>query len=335
MTVSTYTVVAAFVSVLEFALGAVALVAAVRLLVRREPHEREDGAAAQALFLPGVVLAGLSALSIPLLYLLLRSWVPQWPDAMCVQGVARIGAGASGATGLLPSLLSALVVTKPLVAFAAGAWILVHLADRRTETAPLAGRVVLLLGVSGAAAVLDAALEGTYLLLPKVQPAFASGCCTTATLVPGGDGVAAAPLAVTAALVATALGAALAAHLGVRALASGRVAATWSVASAVCAVGTLWSGSGFLSGVLAPSRLRLPFHGCVHCLLDGAPEYAAAVALGLVGAWCAGWAAVVSGSAAGTAAAEPARALCRRLLGVASFALPAAAAMGLSGWWLA
>ena len=57
---------------------------------------------------------GLGLASWPLLYLLLQSYVPEWPDVMCIYGVTRVGAGSVGASRFLPGLVTALQVLKPL-----------------------------------------------------------------------------------------------------------------------------------------------------------------------------------------------------------------------------
>src|SRR4051812_25722998 len=46
----------------------------------------------------GVLLLVLNVLAWPLLYLLLQSYVTQWPGVMCIYGVTRIGSGTSGPT---------------------------------------------------------------------------------------------------------------------------------------------------------------------------------------------------------------------------------------------
>src|SRR2546426_12179184 len=43
------------------------------------------------LFLLALLLLALNVLSWPLLYLLLQSYVPQWPEAMCIYGVIHVG----------------------------------------------------------------------------------------------------------------------------------------------------------------------------------------------------------------------------------------------------
>ena len=54
------------------------------------------------LALVGLLTLGLNLISWPLLYLLLQSYVPQWPGVMCVYGVTRIGTGSAGPSRFLP-----------------------------------------------------------------------------------------------------------------------------------------------------------------------------------------------------------------------------------------
>ena len=53
-------------------------------------------------FLVTILLVGLSVFSWPLLYLLLQSYVPEWPGVMCIYGVTRIGTGSLGVSRWLP-----------------------------------------------------------------------------------------------------------------------------------------------------------------------------------------------------------------------------------------
>ena len=74
------------------------------------------------LFLLAGLLLLLNFLSWPVFYLLLQSYVTEWPDVMCIYGVTRIGVGSMSISRFLPLLLAFLQVTKPLVVFLSGAW---------------------------------------------------------------------------------------------------------------------------------------------------------------------------------------------------------------------
>src|SRR5262249_49008595 len=108
------------------------------------------------LFLMALVLLALNLASWPLLYLLLQSYVPQWPGVMCIYGVTQIGAGSLGQSQYLPALLRFLQAAKPALVFASGVWFVLYLINRRTQTAPLMKRILLGLMAVGALAAADA-----------------------------------------------------------------------------------------------------------------------------------------------------------------------------------
>src|SRR5262249_49616077 len=122
----------------------------------------------------------LNLLSWPLFYLLLQSYVPEWEGVMCIYGVTRIGAGSVGPARFLPPLVTALQAVKPALVFLSGAWFVLYLINRGTRTAPLTGRVHLLVLAAGLLGVADAAAEGAYLVIPKKEVFLSTGCCTAA-----------------------------------------------------------------------------------------------------------------------------------------------------------
>src|SRR5262249_22181938 len=130
-------------------------------------------------FLLAVTLVLLGVASWPLLYLLLQSYVLEWPGAMCIYGVTQVGKGSIGPARHLPSLGLAMGIMKPLLVFAGGAWYVLYLLDRRTRTAPLLGRLFALLLPLGLLAIADAATDLTYAAIPKREEFPAAGCCTT------------------------------------------------------------------------------------------------------------------------------------------------------------
>jgi len=124
----------------------------------------------------GLLLA-LDVLAWPLFYLLLQSYVSEWPGVMCVYGVTRIGSGSMGPARFLPALLATLQAVKPLVVFTGGAWLVLHLLNRQTRTGPLTGRVVAVILASALLALADAAAEAAYLAIPKKEDHLSGGCC--------------------------------------------------------------------------------------------------------------------------------------------------------------
>src|SRR5439155_23868242 len=89
------------------------------------------------LFLQACFLAALNVVSWPLLYLVLQSYVPEWPGVMCIYGVTQIGAGSEGPSHYLPALLRLLQALDPAVVFLTGAWLTLYSLHRRSRSAAL------------------------------------------------------------------------------------------------------------------------------------------------------------------------------------------------------
>src|SRR5262249_16054841 len=130
------------------------------------------------LFLLAFLLLGLNLAAWPLLYLLLQSYVPEWPGVMCIYGVTQVGTGSLGASRFLPELLKTLQVTKPALVFGGGARFVLYGVNRRTVAAPVLGRVLLALTFLGLFAELDATAELAYLAIPKKEEFLSAGCCS-------------------------------------------------------------------------------------------------------------------------------------------------------------
>src|SRR5260370_15820784 len=107
------------------------------------------------LFLLAFLLLFLNLASWPILYLLLDSYVPEWPGVMCIYGVMQVGRGSDGMSRFLPDLLRALQVIKPLLVFASGAWVVLYLANRGAARSPLTARILLVLAGLRALSVID------------------------------------------------------------------------------------------------------------------------------------------------------------------------------------
>jgi hypothetical protein len=248
------------------------------------------------LSLLAVFLFGLNLVSWPLLYLVLQSYVPEWPGVMCVYGVTRIGLGSEGASRALPVLLQWLQVLKPALVFLLGAGLVLYRAHQVSRTAALLGRILGLLLLVGIASSADAAAETAYLVIPKKHEDLAAGCCTVSeepgAAAPQEGRVAAAQRPVVAgAFFALGLGLVLALARSATGAATGRrlprLGPLLLLAGAVIPL-----GATFLTEVLAPAVLGLPFHRCAYDLIPGAPEILVGVGLFAWGSLCAGWAAV-------------------------------------------
>jgi hypothetical protein len=287
----------AFVVALEGLLGVVLLVGVVRAIARRrrlatagtaDPGERETLLAPTAF-----AILGLALLAWPLLHLFLDSLVPLWPGVMCVEGVVRVGTGSPGATGLLPTLVSLAQWSKPLLLLLAGAWLVLHRANRSTRTAPLGRPLLLVLALLAATATADAAVQGTYLAVPKRDRSLAAGCCTlrshrteVASVLPFGPQ--APPEEARTTLAALHLGLTGLLVLGLAAWhrrpTVGPPGPTWSLGLGLAAVASVPVGTWFLAEVASPALLDLPAHRCAYCVVSGAPESILGIGCFLAGA---------------------------------------------------
>src|SRR5258708_19280691 len=148
MILNSYAILDAFVSLLRGFAGLILVVLGLiawwkgRGLVTPESRKALEDRGT-LLFLLAFLLVGLNLISWPLLYLLLQSYVPEWPGVMCIYGVTQIGVGSLSSSRFLPELLKILELTKPFVIFAGGAWFVLYLLNRRTATAPLRNRIFL------------------------------------------------------------------------------------------------------------------------------------------------------------------------------------------------
>lgn len=289
-----YSLLALFVGAVELALGGFVAWTSIAALARR--RAAGEGLDASRFTLPALaagVLLGVSVAGWPLLYLMLDSYVPQWIDVMCIQGVAKIGSRSVGAAAWLPTLVQALQVTKPLLVFAMGAALLLHLSNRATRTDPLTGRLTRLLAAAGLLAVLDASAQIAYVTIPKQEQSLADGCCVIATSFVGSESSAE----------ATTRRRLLAAGFFVSTVAM----AAWSFAAArgsalssrsalplfAATVASLPLGVIFLREVAAPAFLGRPDHACAYCLVSKAPFGLVAAVSYLLGAFATGWACVL------------------------------------------
>jgi hypothetical protein len=309
MILNAFAVLDAFIGLLRLGLGVLVLgfgLAAWRTWRRGAavPEERkklEDRC--YLLFLMGGLLLALNVVAWPIYYLLLQSYVPYWSGAgvMCIYGVTQIGAGSLGPSRFLPPLVTTLQAMKPALVFLSGAWFVLYLVNRRTRTAPLTGRVLLVLLAAGLLAVADAAAEQTYLAIPKKEEFPTAGCCTgafdeksratgllPASLVPENASGRLYPAyyAINAVLV---LAAGICARLCRRGLPRGALLPLLVGAGLAVVVNLV-----FLVEVAAPRLIHLPYHHCPYDLVPKAPESLLAIALFLGGTFAVGWACVAA-----------------------------------------
>jgi hypothetical protein len=259
-----------------------------------EAHVLEDRN--YLLLLLAFLLLFLNLASWPILYLLLDSYVPEWPGVMCIYGVTQVGSGSAGLSRCLPGLLRTVEILKPVLVFSSGAWVMLYLANRGTVHAPLWGRILLVSMGLGTLAAIEAATEAAYLAIPKHEEFLAAGCCTAAA---GDDSrflpsaflnddarswLSAAYFTVNAGMILTLFYAVARqphrprlSRLSILLLG----AAAASVASAV-----------FLIDVAAPTWLHLPHHHCAYDLIPRVPEAVLGIASFVLGTFAIGWACV-------------------------------------------
>jgi hypothetical protein len=304
MIINPYTIVAAFVAALRCAFGlAIVVLAAAALARRRERDalgaEPPSEARQHLVYLLGAVLVVLTAVGVPLYYLVLQSMVGTMQGVMCIQGVTQFGQSSIGASRHLPVLVGAILLARPAVAAAACAWYALVGVHRRTRTGPLAGRLLAGAVVLGLAGVADGGSELAYHLIPKQEETLSAGCCTRTSF----DGAGAESTSFDSiearhqregAWSFFGLSAGLAAALCLPA--SCRRIAASRLSLAVCAAAvvlTAYVAVGFVETVASPRILGLPVHHCAWCLFQHAPESLAGVAGFLVGACSIGSAAAV------------------------------------------
>jgi hypothetical protein len=305
MILNGYSILDAFV--ISFRLGLGLLILLIGLSVWRtwnsqhslsEKHQAID-ARLHLLFQMAVVLFVLNLASWPILYLVLQSYVPEWPEVMCIYGVTQIGAGSAGPARYLPMLLQSLQATKPVLVFLSGAWLVLHLLNRRTQTAPLTGWILVLVMAAALMALSDGALEMAYLMIPKREEFPSAGCCTVASsdseeagrFVPRGlvedsqvSWVYAAYFGINGLMV---LGLIRVVFLDGDLIHRKQLGALLTAAFASAFVNWL-----FLVGVAAPLLLHMPNHQCPYDLVSAAPGSLVSVALFVAGFFGVGWAGV-------------------------------------------
>jgi hypothetical protein len=286
-------------SLLVVGLGAAALYSGSRGDGAADAREVRENRTYRLLTLAGTLLL-LNIISWPVLYLVLQSYVPEWPDVMCIYGVTRIGTGSVGPSRFLPPLLDTLQAAKPLLIFLSGAWFALYAVNRRTATASLTGRVVALVMLSGVLAVGDAACEVAYLAIPKKEDVGPTGCCTEAFDAAEADvrflpeGLRSERAARWLTCLSYATNAVMAAGCWLlsrrRSQPASLLALTTLLAGAlVC----LAAGAVFLVEVAAPRLLHLPYHHCPYDLIPRAPESIVAAALFVLACFSVGWAWIV------------------------------------------
>ncbi len=226
----------------------------------------------------------------PLFYLMLQSFIPDVPGAMCIFGTTQV----------MPVLIRSLEVLKPTLFFLIGAWFILYGIDRSTKAYSLTKRKFLffwaLCFLAGLDAVGDMALAITY-----APPGIPVTCCTVI-----GDIQFPVARIKTPAILGTRggeLGTVL--YHAIHLFAVGTVAALLMTKrwKAACKghVGSLWLSLLLAISVMVitciamidrigPTLMKLPHHHCPYCLLQYVPVSIAFLGLELFGTFSLGWA---------------------------------------------
>jgi len=300
-----YSGLAAFAAILQIALGVVVVWFGIRALRQRaasNPCVADEADAESSYyfrFVVGLTLCGVVIAAWPLFYLVLQSYVGQWPGVMCIDGVVRIGASSANSASHLPGLVAFMEISKPALVFLAGSWLVVHLLMQSQRGGRLQRVSVATMLTFGLLGVLDGAAEGAYLVIPKQEQALATGCCTVDSQEsvfanagprePSGRG----PL--TVAFVAACAWVAFWVTASIRRIRMSQAAGYRLALAAVGAAALIPLGAIYLREVAAPLFLQLPYHQCAYCLVGVAPEALVAVGLFSLATFAVGWAVIARG----------------------------------------
>jgi len=299
MILNAYTIIALFTAVVTGILALVLAVSSLREYQRfRMVRAGDEKTAAEdrsyLLFLTAAVILIVKLLSWPFFYVTLQSYVPHIHGAMCIFGVLQVNADFS----------NVLQIFKPVMFFLIGGWLLLNKLDRTTETAPLFGRKLLFLSLVSAVALVDSAGEVIY--FTSFEGGTDVTCCTLFFDLPERS---------TAMLPISFLGEdyeryllplyylsnicfitfmavsyvrfsrdrfiSLPVNLQVLALLGAGV-----VLSLINAIISLFA----LFEVIAPKIMELPYHHCIYCMWQYAPDSIVITALSIIGTFSVNWA---------------------------------------------
>jgi hypothetical protein len=330
MILNAYAVLDAFLALLRLPLGVLVVVVSAYLSwewrYAASPERRgssEDRF--YLLFLSAFVLVGMSLASWPLLYLVLNSYVPEWPGAMCIYGVTRIGAGSLGAARFLPGLVTSVQLSKPAIVFLAGAWLVLYRMNRATANSPYMSRMLAALMGLGMAAAFDASLEIVYLAIPKREEFLTAGCCTAAF--DASDYLS--RFAPKARIPENFHSWLFAGYYSVHLLQSSLLLMyvfsdglernrRWLMSALIGTVVSVPVAAIFLIDVATPILLHLPYHHCIYDLITQVPESIVALGLFVSGSFAVGWAGVAAWCANCAETAAFSRQASRKLAGAAT-----------------
>jgi len=264
-----------------------------RSRIKQQDDREHETATENRLYLAFLLVAAAllcRGLGWPLFYLMLQSFIPDVPGAMCIFGTTQV----------MPVLIRSLEVLKPILFFLIGAWFVLYGIDRSTKAYSLTNRKFLFFWVLCVLAGLDAAGD-VVLAITYAPPGIPVTCCTVI-----GDIQFPVARIKTPAILGSRggeLGTVL--YHGIHIFSVGIVAAllmtrSWE-ASSKANRGALWLSlllaiSGMLITCVAmidrigPTLMELPHHHCPYCLLQYVPVSIAFLGLELLGNFSLGWA---------------------------------------------
>lgn len=226
----------------------------------------------------------------PLFYLLLQSFIPDVPGAMCIYGTTQV----------MPTWIGFLEVLKPIIFFLIGAWFIVYGMDLSTKAYHLMNRRVFLFWVVCFLAGVDAIGDMT-LALTYAPPGIPVTCCTVI-------GDIQFPVArIKTPAILGAQGGELATDLyhGIHFFGVGIIATLlwtrrwkadskgqvgWLLVSLLLAIGGTVITFVAMVDRIGPRLMGLPHHHCPYCLLQYVPVSIAFLGLELLGNFSLGWA---------------------------------------------
>lgn len=251
------------------------------------------------LFLLIAVLIGLNVASWPVLYLVLQSYVQEWPEIMCIYGVTKIGADSIGISRYLPGLLTGLFWLKPLLVFASGASLVLYFINRRCHSPSAFRNTVAAFLFTGVLTISDSLTECSYLSIPMAETRIEGGCCidTLESLRRDSQFQPRSQLDEHQKnwLNISYFSLNLAIILGLLARLQFRTASLkWDCPFYVCGLLAVPVSYYFLIETAAPAILRLPFHNCPYDLITAAPESVLTIVLFLSGLFSLGWSSIAA-----------------------------------------
>lgn len=295
MILNVFTLTVIFTSLLTLVL---LVVGAGSTLLLRSREREQDGRERETslenrLYLAFLLIAAAllcRGFSWPLFYLMLQSFIPDVPGAMCIFGTTQV----------MPELIRSLEVLKPILFFLIGAWFILYGIDRSTKAYSLTNRKFLffwvLCSLAGLDAIGDMALAITY-----APPGIPVTCCTVIGDIqfPVARIKTPAILGTRGGELATVLYHAI--HLfTVGAVAALLVMKRWEASgkghkgalclSLILAISVMVITCIAMIDRIGPTLMKLPHHHCPYCLLQYVPVSIAFLGLELIGTCSLGWA---------------------------------------------